>query len=161
MLWPFWSKDWGPEFSIAQPKVTAYLKSNHILSFITCSSDQTPNPKSKDSDKFFKNAVCMICSKRIFVCNQKKKDTNEYFLPKKLIYSSMKICKLIFCKKNPKTRIEFLMISRDNTKTTKDLAKYCGNDTAVFKFSPFFYSFENLVILSFENGRASDYLFCQ
>lgn len=73
MLWPFWSKDWGPEFFIAQPKVTAYLKSNHILSFITCSSDQTLNPKSTDSDMLHKIYCCFWSAQSEFLFVRKKK----------------------------------------------------------------------------------------
>ena len=74
MLWPFWSKDWGPEFSIAQPKVTAYLKSNHILSFITCSSDPSPNPKSTDSDMFHKICCLFWSAQSEFLFEDKKTD---------------------------------------------------------------------------------------
>ena len=66
MLWPFWSKDWGPEFSIAQPKVTAYLKSNHILSFITCSSDPSPILNLRILTCSIKYAVCFDLLKANF-----------------------------------------------------------------------------------------------
>ena len=78
MLWPFWSKDWGPEFFIAQPKVTAYLKSNHILSFITCcSSDPSPNPKSTDSDMFHK-IFCLFWSSQSEFLSVNKINTKQW-----------------------------------------------------------------------------------
>ena len=116
MLWPFWSKDWGPEFSIAQFKVTAYLKSNHILSFITCSSDQTQSLIYRFWHFRIKNAVCFDLLKADLLKKTKLWGCNWLFLTENLIYSSLSFCKLIFCKKT--NRIEGLMISRDFTKNS-------------------------------------------